>query len=63
VLVNAYSVTFRRQPAYAAVLCRAEAIPLADGAPLALGARLTGQGDMVRCPDRTSWRLRRNAQQ
>jgi N-acetylglucosaminyldiphosphoundecaprenol N-acetyl-beta-D-mannosaminyltransferase len=51
VLVNAFSATLRRQPAYGALLLsRAETVPLADGTPLLLGAILTGQGRIGRCP-------------
>jgi N-acetylglucosaminyldiphosphoundecaprenol N-acetyl-beta-D-mannosaminyltransferase len=50
VLVNAFSATLRRGEAYQAVLAGADTVPLADGAPLAIGAVLTGQGRVGRCP-------------
>jgi N-acetylglucosaminyldiphosphoundecaprenol N-acetyl-beta-D-mannosaminyltransferase len=51
VFVNAFSATLRRQePAYAALLANPSILPLADGAPLAYGAFLTGQGRVARAP-------------
>ena len=51
VFVNAYSATLRRQePAYALLLDDPRVLPLADGAPLAYGALLTGQGRVARAP-------------
>lgn len=50
VLVNAYSATLRRDPAYASVLASPDIVPLADGTPLTTGAFLTGQGKIGRCP-------------
>ncbi len=49
-LVNGHSATLRREPAYGAVLSAAATVPLADGAPVVLGAWLTGQGRIGRCP-------------
>jgi len=50
VLVNGHSATLRRQPTYAAVLRSEAAVPLPDGVPMTLGAWLTGQGRIGRCP-------------
>ncbi len=51
VFVNAFSATLRRSDsAYAALLDDAAVLPLADGAPVAFGARLTGQGHVGRAP-------------
>jgi N-acetylglucosaminyldiphosphoundecaprenol N-acetyl-beta-D-mannosaminyltransferase len=49
--VNAYSATLRRtSPAYDALLEMDRVVPLPDGAPLSLGARLTGSGPTRRAP-------------
>jgi N-acetylglucosaminyldiphosphoundecaprenol N-acetyl-beta-D-mannosaminyltransferase len=50
VLVNGYSATLRRQPAYAAVLSSDAVVPLADGAAMTYGAAVTGSGAIGRCP-------------
>lgn len=50
VLVNGYSARLRRQARYAAVLEDTQVVPLPDGIPMTLGARLTCQGDVFRCP-------------
>lgn len=50
VFVNGYSATLRRQHDYAKVLQSMETIPLPDGASLAWGAWLSGQGRAGRCP-------------
>lgn len=50
-LVNGYSATLRRESSeYAAMLQSERVVPLPDGIPLALGAWLTGQGGIGRCP-------------
>jgi N-acetylglucosaminyldiphosphoundecaprenol N-acetyl-beta-D-mannosaminyltransferase len=50
VFVNGHSATLRRDSAYAGVLRSPEVIPVPDGVPLAIGAFLTGQGRIHRCP-------------
>lgn len=49
-LVNGFSATLRREPAYRALLLAADTVPLADGTPMTVGALLTGQGRISRCP-------------
>jgi N-acetylglucosaminyldiphosphoundecaprenol N-acetyl-beta-D-mannosaminyltransferase len=50
VLVNAYSATLRRRPAYSDALFDPSTTPLPDGASLTLGAELVGHGNIGRCP-------------
>lgn len=50
-LVNGFSASLRRRDAaYADLLRSPQVVPLPDGIPLSLGARLTGQGHVGRSP-------------
>ena len=49
VFVNGQSASLRRQEGYRGALESPAVVPLPDGVPLAIGARLTGQGGVGRC--------------
>jgi N-acetylglucosaminyldiphosphoundecaprenol N-acetyl-beta-D-mannosaminyltransferase len=50
VFVNGFSATLARQAAYRDALLSSETVPLVDGFSLVLGALLSGQGRIARCP-------------
>ncbi len=49
--INGYSARLRGQrPDYAQAIENGRVVPLPDGVPMTMGARITGQGDVHRCP-------------